>query len=84
VRYYGIYSNRGHIPREYFSELEDTPINWKSLQQSETGQDPLLCTKCNVLKTYSYSIAESKDGAYKYYRLGLTTDPHATFSEKVA
>lgn len=84
VRYYGIYSNRGHIPREYFSEIEDTPINWKSLQQSETGQDPLLCQKCNVLKTYSYSIAESKDGAYKYFRLGLTTDPHATFSEKVA
>jgi hypothetical protein len=84
VRYYGIYSNRGHIPREYFSDMEDTPINWKSLQQSETGQDPLLCPKCNVLKTYSYSVAESNQGTYKYYRLDLITDNHATFSEKVA
>jgi hypothetical protein len=84
VRYYGVYSNRGHIPRENFSEIEDTPINWKSLQQSETGQDPLLCPKCNVLKTYSYSLAENREGTYKYYRLGLISDPHATFSEKVA
>ena len=84
VRYYGIYSNRGHLPREYFSEMEETPINWKSLQQSETGQDPLLCQKCKILKTYSHSIAESKDGTYKYYRLGLVTDSHATFKAKVA
>jgi hypothetical protein len=84
VRYYGVYSNRGHIPRENFSEIEDTPINWKSLQQSETGQDPLFCPKCNVLKTYSYSLAENREGTYKYYRLGLISDPHATFSEKVA
>ncbi len=84
VRYYGIYSNRGHIPREYFSEIEDTPINWRSLQQSETGQDPLLCPHCNVMKTYSYSIAEGTEGSYKYFRLGLKTDPHATFLEKVA
>ena len=84
VRYYGIYSNRGHLPREYFSEMEETPINWKSLQQSETGQDPLLCQKCKILKTYSHSIAESKYGTYKYYRLGLVTDSHATFKAKVA
>jgi hypothetical protein len=84
VRYYGIYSNRGHIPREYFSEIEETPINWKSLQQSETGQDPLVCQKCNVIKTYSHSIAESKNGTYKYFRLGLNPDPHSTFFQKVA
>ena len=84
VRYYGIYSNRGHIPREYFSEMDDTPVNWKSLQQSETGQDPLICQKCNVIKTYSYSIAQSKNGTYKYFRLGLNPDPHSTFLEKVA
>jgi len=84
VRYYGIYSNRGHLPKELFDGCEDVPLNWQVIQQSETGKDPLLCTKCNVLKAYSYSIAESKDGLYKYYRLGLTTDQHATFKAKVA
>jgi hypothetical protein len=84
VRYYGIYSNRGHLPKELFSGSDDVTINWRELQQSETGQDPLLCQKCNVIKTYSHSIAESKNGTYKYYRLGLNPDPHATFSAKVA
>jgi hypothetical protein len=87
VRYYGIYSNRGHLPKEFFSgsdDVEDTRINWKSLQQSETGQDPLLCQKCNIVKTYSHSIAQSNNGTYIYYRLGLNPDPHATFFQKVA
>ena len=84
VRYYGIYSNRGHLPKELFSGSDDVTLNWRELQQSETGQDPLLCQKCNVIKTYSHSIAESKNGTYIYYRLGLITDPHATFSAKVA
>lgn len=84
VRYYGIYSNRGHLPKELFSGSDDAALNWRELQQSETGHDPLLCQKCNVIKTYSHSIAESKNGTYIYYRLGLVTDPHATFSAKVA
>jgi hypothetical protein len=87
VRYYGIYSNRGHLSKEFFSggdEVEDATINWKSLQQSETGLDPLLCQKCNVIKTYSHSFAQSNKGKYIYYRLGLTPDPHATFKAKVA
>jgi hypothetical protein len=84
VRYYGIYSNRGHLPREYFADNESAPVNWQSLQQSETGQDPLLCQKCKVIKTYSHSIFETKGCTYKYYRLGLVTDPNATFLEKVA
>ena len=84
VRYYGIYSNRSHIPREYFSEMDDTPISWRLLQQSETGQDPLICPHCKVMKIYSYSIAKGREGSYNYYRLDLKTDSHATFREKVA
>jgi hypothetical protein len=84
VRYYGIYSNRGHLPKEVFSTPEDVTLNWKALQQSETGQDPLVCQKCNVIKTYSHSIAESENGTYKYFRLGLNPDPHSTFFQKVA
>ena len=84
VRYYGIYSNRGHLPKELFSGGDDVTINWRELQLSETGQDPLLCKKCNVIKTYSHSIAQSNNGTYIYYRLGLNPDPHATFFQKVA
>jgi len=84
VRYYGIYSNRGHLPREYFDENEDIPLNWQSLQQSETGEDPLVCKKCKITKIYSHSIVESKNGTYKYYRLGLRSDSHETVKEKVA
>jgi hypothetical protein len=85
VRYYGIYSNRGHLSKELFcSAGEDVKVNWRDVQQSETGQDPLICKKCNVIKTYSHSFAESKSGNYIYYRLGLNPDPHATFFQKVA
>jgi hypothetical protein len=84
VRYYGIYSNRGHLPKEVFSGGNDVSINWRELQQSETGQDPLFCQKCNVIKTYSYSIAESKNGTFKYFRLDINNDSHATFNAKVA
>jgi hypothetical protein len=84
VRYYGIYSNRGHLPKEVFSTPEDVTLNWKALQMSETGQDPLLCQKCNVIKTYSHSIVESNNGIYEYFRLGLNPDPHSTFFQKVA
>jgi hypothetical protein len=84
VRYYGIYSNRGHLPKEAFSGGNDVSINWRELQQSETGHDPLLCQKCNVIKTYSHSIAESNNVPFIYYRLGLNHDPHATFFQKVA
>ena len=84
VRYYGIYSNRGHLPKELFSGGNDVSINWREIQSSETGQDPLICKKCNVIKTYSHSIAQSNNGTYIYYRLGLNPDPHATFFQKVA
>jgi hypothetical protein len=83
VRYYGIYSNRGHLPKELFSGGDDVTITWRELQQSETGHDPLLCKKCNVIKTYSHSIAQSNNGTYIYYRLGLNPDPHTTFFQKV-
>jgi hypothetical protein len=84
VRYYGIYSNRGHLQKGLFSGDNDVSINWRELQHSETGQDPLLCQKCNIIKTYSYSIAESNNGTYIYYRLGLNPDPHSTLFQKVA
>jgi hypothetical protein len=84
VRYYGIYSNRGHLPREYFSETDDTPVNWKSLQESETGQDPLVCQKCKVAKIYTHSIVETRTGINKYLNTVLMPDFDIPFKDRVA
>lgn len=84
VRYYGIYSNRGHLPKEYFNQDEFTPINWSSLQEAETGNDPLFCQNCKVNKIYIHSIIERKSGINKYFNMGLMADPASIFKEKVA
>ena len=85
VRYYGIYSNRGHLPKELFSGSDNcAPVDWKAMHKSETGQEPLLCPNCNVSKIYSHSIAQSNNETNIYYRLGLKPDPNATFFQKVA
>lgn len=60
VRYYGIYSNKGHLPRECFSHEEDLPITWEELQEIETGENPLTCQKCKVDKVYTHTVLETK------------------------
>jgi hypothetical protein len=62
VRYYGIYSNKGHLPREYFSHDEDLPVNWKTIQESETGVDPMVCQKCKIDKVYTHTTVQRKTG----------------------
>jgi hypothetical protein len=84
VRYYGIYSNRGHLPKEYFNQEEVTPINWSSFQEAETGIDPLFCQKCKVNKIYIHSIVERKTGINKYFRYGFTDNLSIPFKDRVA
>jgi hypothetical protein len=62
VRYYGIYSNKGHLPREYFCQDQEEPINWKSLQESETGEDPMVCQRCKIDKVYTHTTVQRKTG----------------------
>ncbi len=62
VRYYGIYSNKGHVPREYFCPEDDPPLNWKTLKEAETGVNPLICQKCKVDKVYTHSTVQRKTG----------------------
>lgn len=72
VRYYGIYSNKGHLPREYFYQPEDElPIDWATLQKAITGQDPLFCQMCNKSKVYTHTIAKKKDSdqIHTYYMI---------------
>jgi hypothetical protein len=68
VRYYGIYSNKGHLPKEYFCQEEDVPVNWKTIQESETGVDPMVCQKCKIAKVYTHTIVERKTGFDKIIR----------------
>jgi hypothetical protein len=84
VRYYGIYSNRGHLPKEYFNQEEVTPINWSSFQEAETGIDPLFCQKCKVNKIYIHSIVERKTGINKYFRYGFIDNQSIPFKDRVA
>jgi hypothetical protein len=74
VRYYGIYSNKGHLPREYFSQEEELPTNWISYQESETGVNPMVCKKCKIDKVYTHTIVERKTGPAKIIRDGLNND----------
>jgi Putative transposase/Transposase zinc-binding domain len=60
VRYYGIYSNKGHLPKEYFDQEDNLPIDWASTQESKTGENPLFCKKCNMDKVYVHCIIQRK------------------------
>jgi len=84
VRYYGIYSNKGHLPREYFNQEEEPPINWKSFQESETGENPLVCQSCKVDKVYIHSIVERRTGINKYFRQVYIINPDSVFKDRVA
>ena len=83
VRYYGIYSNKGHLPRDYFNQEEEPPTDWKSLQEAETGENPLVCQRCKVDKAYIYSIVERRTGFNKYFRHGYI-DQDSAFKDRVA
>jgi len=74
VRYYGIYSNKGHLPREYFSQEEEPPTNWISQQESETGENPMVCKRCKIDKVYTHTIVQKKTGPEKIIRDILASD----------
>jgi len=64
VRYYGVYSNRWHLPNEYLykdtvpaqTEAED----WGMLQKEKTDKNPKLCQECNSIKEYMYTIIKKR------------------------
>ena len=67
VRYYGLYSNRGHIPGEYLynenqEQQEEGLDDWETLQIEKTGENPLICTHCLQRKTYQYTIFKKRNG----------------------
>ena len=84
VRYYGIYSNRGHLPKEYFNCDESTPLNWAAIHEAETGQNPLVCPVCKINKIYIHSIVERRTGTHKYFNPLLFHDSHLPFKDRAA
>ena len=74
VRYYGIYSNKGHLPKDYFSHSEATPVNWKAIQESESGEDPMICQKCKIDKVYTHTNVQRRTGFHKIIRDKLMDD----------
>jgi len=68
VRYYGIYSNKGHLPKEYFSQEEEPPTNWITQQESETGENPMVCKRCKIDKVYTHTTVQRKTGPDKIIR----------------
>lgn len=65
VRYYGVYSNKAKIPKEYlYQETEMTEIdnqgNWESLQIEKTGENPLVCSYCKQRKVYQHTIIRKR------------------------
>jgi hypothetical protein len=84
VRYYGIYSNRGRLPREYFNCEESAPLNWAAIHEAETGQDPLVCPTCKINKVYVDSFVETKTGTHKYFNPLLIHDSDLPFKDRAA
>ena len=69
MRYYGLYSNKGKIPKQYlYSEKED-PDKWEELQVEKTGENPLICPHCKERKIYLYTtikkFSKSETTVYK-------------------
>jgi len=64
VRYYGVYSNRWHVPNEYLYKdtipAQTEAENWGMLQKEKTGKNPKLCQECNSIKEYMYTIIKKR------------------------
>ena len=65
VRYYGLYSNRTHIPQEYLYNQEQEPENGnidnrETSQIEETAVNPLICNNCQKKKLYLYTKIKSR------------------------
>jgi hypothetical protein len=71
VRYYGIYSNKGPLPKEYFDQGDDLPLDWASIQESKTGENPLICQRCKLDKVYIHTTVQRKTGINKIIRNGF-------------
>lgn len=55
VRYYGLYSNKGHIPEAYLNKDSSAVVD-----ATEPKECPTFCTYCKKDKLYQYSYIKKK------------------------
>lgn len=56
VRYYGIYSNKGSIPQEYFYKKEK-----ENTSEEEKIENPKECKECGIEKKYIHTIFDARE-----------------------
>ncbi len=58
VRYYGVYSNHGKIPEEYFSKSREEDV--EVLEEDLQKKNPLYCDYCHQDKVYIMTIFDKR------------------------
>lgn len=73
VRNYGIYSNKGSAPEEYFNKESD-----KSTENEEesTSEDSRYCKDCGIEKDYLYTVFDKRKIADRKTKFNIDTDIH--------
>jgi len=71
VRYYGIYSNKGSIPQEYFykKDVESTSVE-------ETIENPKVCKECGIEKKYIHTIFDIRKREERITRFEINKHKH--------
>ena len=63
VRYYGVYSNHGNIPEEYFSKSQEEII--EITEEELQKKNPLYCDYCHQDKVYIATIFDKRTDKIK-------------------
>ncbi|MCD6564840.1 MAG: transposase, partial [Bacteroidales bacterium] len=59
VRYYGVYSNHGKIPEEYFSKNQEIVVEEIEKEKLQK-KNPLYCDYCHQEKVYITTIFDKR------------------------
>jgi len=59
VRYYGVYSNHGNIPEEYFSKQQEVSVE-EVEEEKFQKKNPLYCDYCHQEKVYITTIFDKR------------------------
>jgi hypothetical protein len=73
VRNYGIYSNKGSFPEEYF---EKTSNKSDEEEQGSVGENAKYCKDCGVEKEYLYTIFDKRKISDRKSKFNMDTDIH--------
>ena len=72
VRYYGIYSNKGSIPQEYFYKKEKENTS----EEKEKIENPKECKECGIEKEYIHTIFDIRERKERITRFDINKHKH--------